>query len=154
MVEGSKAHSEGKEDRAKSTLSIWWGLNSLLERGDERHRSIRDESNASWTICMYTYLRNIGPLSFIEFSFPQKFESLIVSFDGSFLSRLLEPYLVILTSGRVWHEHTFLPTNLHLKDHHIPGNHGTNPMCFAKLPLHLIMLASIQIRFEDKVMWR
>ena len=49
---------------------------------------------------MYTYLRNIGPLFFMEFFFSQKFESLIVSFDGSFRSYLLESYLVILTSMR------------------------------------------------------
>jgi hypothetical protein len=53
---------------------------------------------------MYTYLRNIGPLFFMEFSFPQKFESLIVSFDGSFdgsfRSCLLESYLVILTTWK------------------------------------------------------
>ena len=49
---------------------------------------------------MYTYLRNIGSLFFMEFSFSQKFESLIVSFDGSFRSCLLESYLVILTSMR------------------------------------------------------
>ena len=48
---------------------------------------------------MYTYLRNIGPLFFMEFSFPQKFESLIVSFDGS-RSCLLESYLVILTTWK------------------------------------------------------
>jgi len=36
-------------------------------------------------------------LFFMEFSFSQKFESLIVSFDGSFRSCLLESSLVILT---------------------------------------------------------
>jgi hypothetical protein len=66
-----------------------------------RHRFEKDESNASWSICMCTYLRNIGPLFFMEFSFSQKFESLIVSFDGSFSFCLLESYLVILTSRRV-----------------------------------------------------
>jgi hypothetical protein len=49
-----------------------------------RHQSVRDESNTSWSICMYTYLRNIGPLFFIGFSSTQKFESLIVSFNALF----------------------------------------------------------------------
>ena len=49
---------------------------------------------------MYTYLRNIGPIFFMEFSFSQKFESLIVSFDGSFRSCLLESYLVTLTTWK------------------------------------------------------
>jgi hypothetical protein len=91
-VEGSKAHSKGgrvvrctswdvwwlegtlkeMEDRARSTLSTWWGLNSPLKKVTMRHWSIRDESNASWSICMYTYLRNIGPLFFMEFSFFSK----------------------------------------------------------------------------------
>jgi hypothetical protein len=40
-----------------------------------RHWSVKDESNASWSKCMYTYLRNVGPLSswssffYMEFSF-------------------------------------------------------------------------------------
>jgi len=69
-----------------------------------RHWSVKDESNASWSISMYTYLRNIGLLFFMEFSFSQKFESLIVSFDGSFCSYLLESYLVILTTLRVQYQ--------------------------------------------------
>ena len=41
-----------------------------------------------------------------------------------------------------------------MKDHHISGNHGVNPICFAKLPLSLIMPASICLgfSFRDKVM--
>ena len=73
-----------------------------------RHWSVKDESNASWSICMYTYLRNVGPLFFMEFSFSQKFESLIVRFNGSFGSCLLESSLVILTLGRTWYHHTSL----------------------------------------------
>ena len=65
-----------------------------------RHRSVRDESNASWSTCMYTYLTNIGPPFLHGDSFSQKYESLIVIFDGSFCSCSLESYLVILTSRR------------------------------------------------------
>jgi len=88
-----------------------------------RHWSVKDESNASWSICMYTYLRNIFPLSslifyleslslysklwwlfracllkshLVDLFFIEFFFSLIVSFDG-FGSCLLKPYLVILT---------------------------------------------------------
>ena len=49
---------------------------------------------------MYTYLRNVGPIFFMEFSFSQKLESLIVSFDGSFRSWLLESYLMTLTTWK------------------------------------------------------
>jgi hypothetical protein len=38
----------------------------------------------------------------MEFSFSQKFESLIVSFDDSFRSCLLESYIVILTFRKYW----------------------------------------------------
>ena len=79
-----------------------------------RHRSVMDESNASWLICMYTYLRNIGPLFFMEFLFSQNFESLIVCFNGSFRSCLLKSYLVILTSEG--DHHSCFPTTLYLKD--------------------------------------
>jgi len=63
---------------------------------------------------MYTYLRNIGHLFFMEFSFSQKFESLIVSFNDSFRSYLLKSYLVILTFEG--DRYTSLSTNLYLKD--------------------------------------
>ena len=101
-----------KEDRAKKH-TMMRTQQPAQKKVTVRHWSVKDESNASWSICMYTYLRNIGPLFFMEFSFSQKFESLIVSFDGSFCSCLLKSYLVILTSER--DHHTCLPTNLYLK---------------------------------------
>jgi len=110
-----------KEAGLENALPMRWGLKGALKKGDRarkhtiwmmraqqpaqkevtmRHRSVKDENNAWGSLCMYTYLRNIGPLFFMEFFFSQKFESLIVSFDGSFRSYLLESYLVILTSMR------------------------------------------------------
>jgi hypothetical protein len=37
-----------------------------------KHQFVNDESNASWSKYMYTYLRNIGSLFFMEFSFFSK----------------------------------------------------------------------------------
>ena len=118
MVEGSKAHSKGEVGLENTLPKMFGGSKAHLKRGRVRkhityavrarrhtkkevvvrHWSVKDESNASWTICMYTYLKNIGPLFFMEFFFSQKFESLIVSFDGFCPSCLLEKFLTILAS--------------------------------------------------------
>ena len=65
-----------------------------------RHWSVKDESNASWSICMYTYLRNIGP-PFLHgvFLFSKVWVSNSKLWWLSY-SCLLEPHLVILTSGK------------------------------------------------------
>ena len=64
---------------------------------------------------MYTYLRNIGPLFFMKFSFSQKFESLIISFDGSSALAYSSHILWSWPLGEIWHQHTSFSTNLFLK---------------------------------------
>jgi hypothetical protein len=60
----------------ESTLPKMWGLKGPLNQEVMvRHWYVKDESNVSWSICMYTYLRSVGPLSswsslfYMEFSF-------------------------------------------------------------------------------------
>ena len=98
-VDGPKAHLKGGRVRKHTTYEVRARRHTKKEVV-VRHWSVKDESNASWTICMYTYLRNIGPLFFMEFFFSQKFESLIVSFDGFCPPCLLEKYLTLLASRK------------------------------------------------------
>jgi len=100
---------------------------------------------------MYTYLRNVGPLFFIEFSFSQKFESLIVSFDGSFRSCLLESSLVILTPGKDLISSYFLVLRPFIsrvanfaRHFFYEGNHGASLTRRFWLPSSLIIPPSIQ----------
>ena len=112
-------------------------------------------------ICIYTYLRSIGPLFFMEFSFSPKLESLIVSFDGSFRSCLLESYLVILTTRKDLISSYFfvLCPFYHKGCQFCPivsskGNHGASSTRCFWLPPSLIMPPSIQFGFGDEAMWR
>jgi hypothetical protein len=91
--------------------------------------------------------------------FSQELECLIVSFDVSFRSCLLESHLVILTLGQDMTSTYILSLKplseeiSSLTQHFLfsyKGNHGANPMCFGELLSSLIMPPSIQIRFEDE----
>jgi len=182
VVEGSKAHSKGGRVRKHTThevrarrrtqKEVWYGLKVHLKSNEvglwsalpemvegSTARLKRDDgetpiwSNASWSIRMYTYLRNIGPLAFIEFSFSQKFESLIVSFDGSsalaYLSHILWSWplrgisILVCPQTFIW---KVVSSALYLMFSK-KGNHGVSLMCFAGLPPSLIMSPSVQFRF-------
>jgi len=73
-----------------------------------KHRSDNVESNALWSICMYTYLRNIGPHFFMVSFFSQKLECWQIDFDGFFAlaysSHLLWPWPL----EKTWYHHTSL----------------------------------------------
>jgi hypothetical protein len=97
----------------------------------------------------------------MEFSFSQKFESLIVSFDGSFRSCLLESSLVILTLGRTWYHHTSLSSaplsqGLPILPDIFPRKGIMEPALpdVFLLPPSLIMPPNIQFRFVDEAIWR
>jgi len=90
----------------------------------------------------------------------QKFESLIVSFDGSFRSWLLESYLVILTLERTWYHHTslssaFLSQELPILPNSLLERESRSQLyqMFLIAP-SLIMPASIQFGFGDEAIWR
>jgi hypothetical protein len=79
--EGSKAHSKGSrvikrttwEVRAQRRTQNEVGLeNALPQKVMMKHRYDNVENNALWSICMYTYLRNIGPHFFMVSFFSQK----------------------------------------------------------------------------------
>jgi len=87
--EGLKEHSKGGRIRKHTTQKIM-----------VKHRYINVESNALWSICMYTYLRNIGP-HFLQWSLSfLKSLSLGSKLWWPSCSRLLESHLVILTSEK------------------------------------------------------
>ena len=62
--EGSKVHLKGGRVKKRTTQKLM-----------VKHRYVNVEGNALWLIWMYTYLRNIGPLFFMESYVSQKFES-------------------------------------------------------------------------------
>jgi len=142
MVKGSKALSKGKR----------YETHHMGDDGSKTH-SRRGYSEKliyqGWKQCIMIKMNIYLPEkywspSLMEFFFPQKFESLIVSFDGSFCFCFLKSHLLdlffmefsfkfliisfdgflalaysshILWSwplGRIWHQHTSLPTNLYL----------------------------------------
>jgi hypothetical protein len=119
-----------------------------------RHRFINNESNASWLICMYTYLRNIDPLFFIEFSFFSKVWLSDRKLWWLFRSCLLKSYLVILTFER--DQHTCFLTNFNLMGCQLPptfsifleGESWSQPFVFVRLPPNLIMSSSVQFGFS------
>jgi len=127
-----------------------------------RHRSVRDESNASWSICLYAYLRNIGSLFFMEFSFSPNFESLIVSFDDYFHSCLLKSYLMTSTSEK--DQHTCFLTNLYLKGcrHRLTffvfleGESWSQPYVFWWIAPQFdhVSKCSIWVFLGDEAMWK
>ena len=78
----------------KSTLKKEVGLKGALKGGRIRKRTtqevmvkhwyVNDESNAWWSICMYTYLRNIGPSFLHEVFLFLKVWVLVVNFNDLF----------------------------------------------------------------------
>ena len=103
---------------------------------------------------MYTYLRNVGPLFFMEFSFPQKFESLIVSlmalFALAYSSHILWPWPI----GRACPSPFFLKGCQFCPIVSKKGNRGASSARCFWLPPSLIMPPSIQIMFGDEDMWK
>jgi len=86
-----------------------------------RHWYVKDESNVSWSIYMYTYLRSVGPLSswsslfYMEFSFLHRV--LIFSKVWVSDSKLRWLFSLLLTRviscdidplGKTWYRHTSL----------------------------------------------
>jgi hypothetical protein len=97
----------------------------------------------------------------MEFSFSQKFESLIVSFDGFFRSCLLESSLVTLTtwkdliSSYFFVLRPFISRVANFAQWFLrKGIMEPALLGVFWLPSNLIMPPSIQIRFGDEAMWR
>jgi len=82
-----------------------------------KHRPVNVENNALWLICMYTYLRNIGPPFFHGVFLFSKVWVLIANFDSLFALAYSSHILWSWPLGRVWYHHTFLSSNLYLKSH-------------------------------------
>ena len=121
--EGSKAHSKGSEgskvhlkgsEGTKAHLK--WGRveKRITQKVMMKHRSDNVESNALWSICMYTYLRNIGS-HFFMVSFFSKVGVLVVNFDGFFALAYSSYILWSWPLERASYHHTSLSSTLYLK---------------------------------------
>ena len=112
--EGSKAHSKGSE--GTKAHSKWGRVRKrTTQKVMMKHRSNNVENNALWSICMYTYLRNIGPLFLHGVFLFSKVGVLVVNFDGFFALSYSSPIFWSWPLGRAWYHSTSLSSTLHLK---------------------------------------
>jgi len=125
-----------------------------------KHRSDNVESNALWSICIYTYLRNIGP------PFPHgvflfsKVWVLVANFDGLFALAYLSHVLWYWPIGRTWYHHTSLSSTLYLKGcqfcptFFLEWESWSQPYQVFSIAPQLDHVPKYSIRFGYEVMWR
>ena len=120
-----------------------------------KHQFVNDESNALWSICMYTYLRIIGP-SFLHrvFLFSQV-GVLVVNFDGFFTLAYSSHILWSWPLGKTWYHHFFFLQHLSQRSPTLPyifffrkGIMEPTLLYIFRLPPSLIMPLSVQFGFS------
>jgi len=80
-----------------------------------KHRSVNVESNALWSIYMFTYLRNIGPYFIHGIFLFSKVWVFVAKFDGLFAFAYSSLILWSWPLERAWYHYTSSFSNLYLK---------------------------------------